>query len=103
MEEGPDNGDPPIDCQIVYEKSELFKFVVQYRGENSEHFARSIHRVNALCTVMMTFRKLKTVLSSLKPSVPFVLRSGILYKINCPHCEMSCVGKTHRHLSQFRI
>ena len=28
VEEGPDNGDPPIDCQRVYEKSELFKFSV---------------------------------------------------------------------------
>ena len=80
MEEGPDNGDPPIDCQKVYEKSELFKFFVQYRhrGKNSEHFAKALHRLNAPCTVVMTLRKLKTLLASLKPTVPFVLRSGIV-------------------------
>ena len=32
-----------------------------------------------------------------------LLRSRIVYKINCPHCEVSYVGMTSRHfLSRFR-
>ena len=54
-------------------------------------------------TNWMMFRKLKTVLPSLKPRVPFVLRSRIVYKIKCPHCEVSYVGMTTRHLlTRFR-
>ena len=94
MEEGPGNGYPVIDCQRVYEKFDLVKLFMQYRGENSEHFVRALHKVDARCTVVMTLRKLKTALPSLKPSVPFVLRSGIVYKIYCPHCEVSYVGNT---------
>ena len=103
VEEDNDDGGPPIDCQRVYEKSELFKFFVQYRGKNSEHFARSLRKLNAPCTVVMTLRKLKTMLPSLKPRVPFVLRSRIVYQIKCPHCEVSYVGMTTRHLlTRFR-
>ena len=40
----------------------------------------------------MMLKKLKTVLPSLKPRVPFVLRSRVVYKIKCPHCEVSYVG-----------
>ena len=65
---------------------------VQYRGKKSKHFAR-------LCTVVMTLRILKTVLPALKPVVPpFVLGGKIVYEINCPHCEVSYVGKTSRRL-----
>ena len=62
MQQGPDNGDPSIDGQRVYKMSELFKFSVHYRGKNPEHFARTIHRVNVLGTVVIKF---KTVLFSL--------------------------------------
>ena len=62
VKEGPDNN-PPIDCQRVYDTSELFKFFVQYRVKNSEDFARALHRVNVPFTV---------VLPSLKPRVSFV-------------------------------
>ena len=61
VEEDHDDGGPPIDCQRVYQKSELFKFFVQYRGKNSEHFARALHKLNAPCTVVTMLRKLKTV------------------------------------------
>ena len=77
--------------------------IVQYRGKNSEPFARALHKLNAPCTVVKMLRKLKTVLPSLKPRVPFVLRSRIVYKIKCPHCKVSYVGMTTRHvLTRFR-
>ena len=45
VEEDNDDGGPPIDCQRVYKKSELFKFFVQYNTEENilstllEHYA----------------------------------------------------------------
>ena len=41
---------------------------------------------------------MKTVMPSLKPSVPTILRSRVVYKITCPGCESSYVGQTVRHL-----
>ena len=39
---------------------------------------------------------LTSVSPSLKPSVPFVLKSRITYKSNCPYCEVNYVGKASR-------
>lgn len=50
-------------------------FFLQYRGKSSEHFARSLHRCNAPCTLVMTLRKVKTVMPSLKLTIPKMLRS----------------------------
>ena len=46
----------------------------------------------------MILRKLKTVMPSLKPPVEKVLRSGVIYKIECPRCQACYVGQTGRHL-----
>ena len=46
----------------------------------------------------MTLRKVKTVLPSLKPPVEKELRSGVVYKIQCPRCQACYVGQTVRHL-----
>ena len=71
---------------------------VQYRGKCTEEYARALHRCEAPCTVVMTLRKLKTVLPSLKPSTDKFLRSGVVYRINCPRCSACYVGQTSRHL-----
>lgn len=73
-------------------------FFLQYRGKASEDFARALHKINAPCTVVMTLRKLKTVLPSLKPAVDKFLRSGVVYQIKCPRCGARYVGYTCRHL-----
>ena len=75
---------------------------VQYRGKCTEHYARALHKINAPCTVVMTLRKLKTALPSLKPPTEKLLRSGIVYEIKCPRCNACYVGQTGRHL-QFRL
>jgi len=46
----------------------------------------------------MTMRKMKTVLHSLKPQIPRMLQSNVVYKINCPGCMSGYVGQTTRHL-----
>ena len=47
---------------------------------------------------MIWLRKLKTTLPSLKPPVEKVLKSGIVYEIQCPCCAACYVGQTGRHL-----
>ena len=71
--------------------------MIQYRGKTSEDFARALHKINAPCRVVMTLRKLKTVLPSLKPSVDKMLKSGVVYQISCSRCNACYVGQTDRH------
>ena len=71
---------------------------VQYRGKCTEDYARALHKINAPCTIVMTLRKMKTALPSLKPPVEKVLKSGIVYEIQCPRCKACYVGQTGRHL-----
>ena len=72
--------------------------MLQYRGKTSEDFARSLHKIKALCSIVMTLRKLKTVLPSLKPGVDRMLKSSVVYKITCPGCQSCYVGQTDQHL-----
>ena len=75
---------------------------VQYRGKSTEDYARALHKINAPCTIVMTLRKLKTALPSLKPPIEKVLKSGIVYELQCPRCTACYVGQTGRHL-QIRL
>ena len=79
-------------------KSEKFKLSIQYRGKCTEDFARALHKLQAPCMVVMTLRKLKTVLPSIKPPVDKMLRSGVVYHLRCPRCSACYVGSTNRHL-----
>lgn len=72
---------------------------INYRGKCSEDFARALHKINAPCNVIMTLRKLKTVLPSLKPAVDKMFKSGVVYEITCPRCSACYVGQTSRHLT----
>ena len=76
---------------------------VQYRGKCTEAYAQSLRRCNAPCTIVMTLRKLRTVLPSFKPPVDKMIRSGTVYQIQCPCCKACYVGQTSRHLqARFR-
>ena len=48
--------------------------------------------------VIFTLKKLKTVLTQMKPQIPRMLRSGNVYQIDCPGCNARYVGQTVRHL-----
>ena len=80
------------------EEVENTMFFVEYRGKISDQFKKSLHHLNVPCRVIFTLKKLKTVLPSLKPSVNFSLKSGVVYKITCPRCNSCYVGHTRRHL-----
>ena len=90
---------PKKDKEQLEELKNSFKMFVQYRGKGTEHFARALHKLEAPCIVVMTLRKTKTVLPSLKPPVDKELRSGVVYKIQCSRCQACYVGQTARHLT----
>ena len=73
-------------------------FFVQYRGKATDELAQKLHHVNAPCRIVMTLRKLKTMLPSLKPAVARMMRSNVVYQITCPRCNACYVGATTRHL-----
>jgi len=68
----------------------MFKLFAQYRGKCSDQYARALHNIQAPCRVIMTLRKLKTVLPSLKPPVEWSLRSDVIYQllVRAARCAM---------------
>ena len=70
---------------------------IPYRGKLSENFEMSLKKLNAPCKVVFTLKKVKSLLPSLKPSVKKSLKSGVVYRINCPRCNACYVGQTDRH------
>ena len=80
------------------ETTRKYPLIIQYRGKSTEEYARALHHCSAPCTIIMTIRKLKTTMPSLKPPVEKMIRSGIVYKITCPRCTACYVGQSSRHL-----
>ena len=81
-------------------EKDKFTFCITYRGKPTEKLATSFKKLNAPCRLIMKTRKTKTVLPQLKPTVPKMLRSAVVYKIICPGCNSSYVGQTVRHLQR---
>ena len=90
-----DNSAPNSEGEADTPKYSIF---IQYRGKGTEDYARKLHQCKAPCNIIMTLRKLKTVLPSLKPQVEKELRSGVIYEIKCAVCNAAYVGQTGRHL-----
>ena len=95
------------ECQQTEDQStqtiRKFPLVLQYRGKCTEEYARALHHCSAPCSIIMTLRKLKTTMPSLKPPVEKMIRSGVIYQISCPRCTACYVGQTSRHLqTRFR-
>ena len=87
------------DMKKEKEKPDKFLLFLQYRGKSSETYARDLRKIGAPCRVIFTLRKLKTLTPSLKPPVEKTLKSGVVYKIQCPRCSACYVGATARHLT----
>lgn len=71
---------------------------LQYRGKPCEDYVRSLRRLGAPCKVVLTLRKLKTVMPSLKVDVEKSLKSRVVYNLTCSRCQARYVGQTDRHL-----
>ena len=87
-------------CLINMADKDKFKFFLTYRGKPTEQLAKSFRKLNAPCKMVMKTKKTKTVLPSLKPMVPKMLQSAVVYKITCPGCNSSYVGQTVRHVQR---
>ena len=75
-----------------------YPLIAQYRGKCTEDYARALNRCSAPCMMVMTLRKLKTTMPSLKPPIEKMLRSGVVYKITCPRCNACNIGQISWHL-----
>ena len=87
-----------MDANVEEEKVEKHMFFIEYRGKITDNFARKLYETNTPVKVIMTLTKTKMVLPSLKPKIDRVISSNVVYKYSCPHCKMSYVGYTCRHL-----
>ena len=95
-----DSQDDANRCSHNIDDKDKFMLFVQYRGKCTEQYARALHKINAPCRIVMTLRKLKTVLPSLKPSVEMMIKSNVVYNISCPRCQSCYVGQTRRQLQR---
>ena len=84
-------------CLHMISEKDRYKFFLQYRGKETDKFVSALKRLNAPCNFILTTRKVRTVLPSLKPAVPEMLLSKVVYKLECPGCHASYVGQTVRH------
>ena len=73
-------------------------FYIQYRGPETSKYIESLIKCGAPIMPILTTRKLKTCLPSLKPSIENTLKSNVIYKITCPRCSSSYAGLTTRHV-----
>ena len=71
---------------------------LQYRGIVSEKFEKSLKNCKAPCKLIFALRKFRAVLLSLKVPKEMPLKSGVVYKISCPPCNLCYVGQTSHHL-----
>ena len=94
-----DSEESDICTHNILEKDKFMLFV-QYRGKCTEDYAQSLHKINAPCRIVMTLRKLKTVLPSLKNPVEKMMKSNVVYNITCPRCQSCYVGQTRRQLQR---
>ena len=67
-------------------------------ANNKQNFVRQLKNSGAPIQPIITLRKLKTTMPSLKPPVPKLLQSKVVYQVTCPRCNSCYVGWTHRHV-----
>ena len=90
------------------EADEDILFFVNYRGKITDEYTKTLKSIcenkesptsRIPIKIIMTLRKIKTILPSLKASIPKMLKSHVVYQINCPVCADSYVGETERHMT----
>ena len=88
------------------EKEEHLSVFLNYRGKVTVDYAKRLKKIcksrdspafEIPIKIIYTMRKLKTLLPSLKSPVPKMLKSDVIYKLNCSVCNNSYVGQTERH------
>ena len=72
-------------------KSKVMVYV-SYRGHLTDIFVKKLKESGTPVQPIITLRKLKTVMPSLKTTTKFESRSRVVYKITCPGCDTYYVG-----------
>ena len=94
----PDDDEKENDDTDENDKIQEKMVFLQYRGRVTDKFKYALMKLELPIKVILTLRKLKTVLPSLKPSIEKSFKSGIVYQITCPRCKSRYVGQSVRHL-----
>ena len=87
----------PID-EVAEEKddsdvSQTHKLLLQYRGPVTDQFVKQLKDCGAPTQVVLTLRKLRSYLPSLKPPVPKMLKSNIFTKFNVHDAKRAMLAK----------
>ena len=69
-------------------------FFIQYIGHKADKYISKLKNSGALIKPILTLRKQKTLMPTLKPKVPKELESNILYKYASSRCQSTYVSKT---------
>ena len=72
--------------------------IMQYQGLPTDNFIKQLKRSNTPIQPVVTLRKQKTFLPSLKPNVKEELKSSVMCKIICPGCHACYICQTSRHM-----
>ena len=84
--------DPPDDDD---NKKMIF---IEYRGKITDEYITKLKLTSAPLTPIITLRKIRSALPTLKMKTDRSITSNIIYKFTCSHCKnMSYVGLTERH------
>ena len=84
--------------KISDEEDERKMVFIQYRGPITDSYVQKLKETGAPIKPILTLRKVKTVLPSLKQNIEKVITSNIIYQFKCTNCNVSYVGMTTRHL-----
>ena len=79
------------------ESTPKHQFKIQYRGTVTDTFVKTLYNIKAPVLPVITIRKIRTFVSTLKAKVPDEIASRVVYKITCPSCHACYVGQTDRH------
>ena len=79
------------------ESTPKYLFKIQYRGTVTDSFVKTLYNIKAPVLPVITIRKIRTFVSTLKAKVPDEIASRVVYQITCPSCHACYVGQTDRH------
>ena len=85
---------------VTRQKSNVIKqnFFIEYRGIVNDRFIKRLKSIGAPLKPLITFRKMRTCLPSLKSKIDKNLKSQVAYKILYPGYSACYIGQTSRHL-----
>ena len=70
---------------------------IEYRGKITDEYVEKLIKTEAPIKPIITLKKIKALLPSLKVCTSKSLSSNLIYKFECSRCKTSYVGMTQRH------